>query len=702
MLPSATYGLLGIGWSSSGFARMHGMCMKQLRLIARSPVHLTSETNVSLMQRLGMQELGAHFELMTTNALAYHRQLEDDLRSEDIMCRPIYVSWYRQLLQDMQTSRTAFMTAPEHFPSDLRSTHACEFCDQTFDDVRSLRIHQRKSHGEDLPEDWNRSQITLETVRMHAADGMPTCAYCLFKFANWRNLYEHLLQSRCKILTAHATYAALPAGTSAVQPWVQNSDLIQSIRTSGLGVLRRSSSSLQELQHHCCLCRQWFVHPDYAASHYKKTHGVLWEALGNRVRALVRPISLSAACSYCGKVPTRKAKHRCPVLTQAYFALLVDERRAGGCPADESRNQLLSESLPSALSDAERTDRADGYKGPAKTRDTSTREESLSKAMKGEIHDGVNSPREPVGARASASQSPAKVSMMSLPTPPSTTASPASTLTPQQQLLPNAATATPSGKGKTKKGKQGKGQGKGQKGGSDPSQTTSGSSHQDNVISAMGRLCLRHEDAIAVQRANQGYVWWLRTAGPESIVPSLARVSAAWNRKKDEEGIQDHPLRIVMLSTLLEVMIERAQAAVEPSRLEASAQAGLILNQGDEPFWPFLRWNPARHIEEVMSSEEMRPRKHSRLMRKLNQIRDTINPENILRCHGYRSISENMTGDTWRLLLEIETVGEEAQNLHAWLRRMINCTAWKLIGGRFRRERLGRSPLANRLAELLG
>ena len=70
----------------------------------------------------------------------------------------------------------------------------------------------------------------------------------------------------------------------------------------------------------------------------------------------------------------------------------------------------------------------------------------------------------------------------------------------------------------------------------------------------MGRLCLRHEDAIAVQRANQGYVWWLRTAGPESIVPSLARVSAAWNRKKDEEGVQDHPLRIVMLSTLLEAV----------------------------------------------------------------------------------------------------------------------------------------------------
>ena len=140
------------------------------------------------------------------------------------MCRPIYVSWYRQLLHDMQACRMLSMPDCEHLPPDLPSVHACEFCDQTFDDVRSLRIHQRKSHREDLPEDWNRCQVTLETVRMHAVDGMPTCAYCLFKFANWRNLYEHLLQSRCKILASHATSTALPAGAPAAQPWVQDSE----------------------------------------------------------------------------------------------------------------------------------------------------------------------------------------------------------------------------------------------------------------------------------------------------------------------------------------------------------------------------------------------------------------------------------------------------------------------------------------------
>ncbi|CAE7677410.1 unnamed protein product, partial [Symbiodinium microadriaticum] len=91
---------------------------------------------------------------MTSNALAYHQQLVEDLSSEDVMCRPVYVSWYSQLLKDLYTGRMMSPTDCEHLSPDLPSVHACEFCDQTFDDVRSLRIHQRKSHRDDLPEDW--------------------------------------------------------------------------------------------------------------------------------------------------------------------------------------------------------------------------------------------------------------------------------------------------------------------------------------------------------------------------------------------------------------------------------------------------------------------------------------------------------------------------------------------------------------------
>ena len=42
LLPSTCY-VAGGGWSQQGYARMPGMCMRQLRLIARSPMHLTEE-----------------------------------------------------------------------------------------------------------------------------------------------------------------------------------------------------------------------------------------------------------------------------------------------------------------------------------------------------------------------------------------------------------------------------------------------------------------------------------------------------------------------------------------------------------------------------------------------------------------------------------------------------------------------------------
>eukprot|EP00439_Symbiodinium_sp_Y106_P066429 s1533_g10.t2 len=147
----------------------------------------------------------------------------------------------------------------------------------------------------------------------------------------------------------------------------------------------------------------------------------------------------------------------------------------------------------------------------------------------------------------------------------------------------------------------------------------------------------------------------------ESIVQSLAQVSRAWNQEK-ETAPPKYPLRIMLLSALLEVTIERAEAAVKPDRKDATVEAGLILDREEEPFWPFLRWNPDKREEEILSGEEMRPLEHSRLIRKLNHIRDTIHPENVLRCHGHHQITEQMQAETYRLVLEVETAAGSVAN----------------------------------------
>ena len=121
--------------------------------------------------------------------------------------------------------------------------------------------------------------------------------------------------------------------------------------------------------------------------------------------------------------------------------------------------------------------------------DTFTREESLSKAMRGETHNEATSHKE----------LPAKVPMMSSPTPPSTTASPANTMTPQHQQHQNATSTTPSGKGKPKKGKQNKGQGKGPKGNSDPSQTLRLPSGQRHLSDGAPVFAPRRRDCSAAR-----------------------------------------------------------------------------------------------------------------------------------------------------------------------------------------------------------
>ncbi|CAE7678843.1 unnamed protein product, partial [Symbiodinium sp. CCMP2592] len=316
--------------------------------------------------------------------------------------------------------------------------------------------------------------------------------------------------------------------------------------------------------------------------------------------------------------------------------------------------------------------------------DSSAKEEGQQKALK-----------------ATAKLAPKVEPAMTASTAATPTGSQSSQPLPSLPPAPSTADQDTQQKGKNK-GKKDKGKGKGKtpkNGNNGPSQTSS--NQQANLVSAIGRLCLRHEDAIAIQQANQGYIFFLRTTGPESIIQPLARVSQAWNQAKETE-IPRHPLRIVLLSTLLEATIERVEAAVKPDKRDATIQTGLVINQGGELYWPYIQWNQEQRTEEVISTDQVRPLEHARLLRRLNHLRDSITPENILRCHGHHKIAENLETEVYRLVLEVETVGEEAQNIHEWLRLLVNCTAWKLIGGRFRRGRLGRSPLAKRLGELLG
>ena len=73
----------------------------------------------------------------------------------------------------------------------------------------------------------------------------------------------------------------------------------------------------------------------------------------------------------------------------------------------------------------------------------------------------------------------------------------------------------------------------------------------------------------------------------------------------------------------------------------------------------------------------------------------------ILRFHGLRPLSMEMEGDQYLTVLEISQSSREAMQVLADLRDLTNNSIWKLIGARFRRDRIQRSPLATRIAEMI-
>ena len=117
------------------------------------------------------------------------------------------------------------------------------------------------------------------------------------------------------------------------------------------------------------------------------------------------------------------------------------------------------------------------------------------------------------------------------------------------------------------------------------------------------------------------------------------------------------------------------------------------------PSWVYLDYNLSEK-KEVMD-QRIPPIDQDRLMRRLKAIQEHTHGEMIFRFHGLRPLAMEMEGDQYLMVLEISQSSREALQVLSDLRDLTNNSVWKLIGARFRRGRIQRSPLAARIAEMI-
>ena len=354
----AAYGLTAVGLDQVSAQKLHSGIMRQLRLVARSPSHISHIPNAQLLQQLQLQDpltwLDDHCRLRVS-------------RSQDLVGRlqPAVVhQWWTVL-------RTTF-SLYQHPPPDagvltevtqiLRIRSACPVCGQYFPSKHALKVHIGKQHPDQQPRHEPNPTIKnqrRDDYRRYAKGGKPQCRFCLKKFSGWPQFMGHFHQNACPRMQTFPVQSAAPADPEPVITPTDTGATVEcphqtqppvSIQTRACaptgaevtealaepdpvplfhrpdlqelakqGDVKQLGAAIRQckLMNHCPECFQWVTKPSYLSRHAVKMHA--------SVRALQKPVEqwaqqrggLTKPCQWCGEANfTRHSLHlkSCPVL----------------------------------------------------------------------------------------------------------------------------------------------------------------------------------------------------------------------------------------------------------------------------------------------------------------------------------------------------------------------------------------------------
>ena len=346
---SLCYGQHAIGYSSEVLRRMEASDARWVRAIARSPVHLTRESNRALRGRLRLKTISELQHKLLRG------RIKKSLDANAVECFRTHLCTLTELMTVLAAESQSGLLRVE-----VAKPIACHVCGQYFSNMKHLLSHQARAHAS-LPKPGKSLPDAMEYGR-HAVDGMPQCRHCLALFTRVEALKKHIRRS-CPVLymkehtqthpasagTSHAASSQLGVSSDPVPredhpepalPLIQQTAFRQLLASGWKNVLRNPSFR-NSLSQYCAVCGQW-LDMDGVKQHYRLSHANAWlhkfEA-SSRCNGL--GLTVVSPCLYCGRCVKEPRTHinRCPCLFQASVAelLLRQDRRVQddrGGPAD--------------------------------------------------------------------------------------------------------------------------------------------------------------------------------------------------------------------------------------------------------------------------------------------------------------------------------------------------------------------------------
>ena len=384
---SQTYGLVAVGLSAAGLRKLHIQTLKHVRAFAKSPRHITRETDKDLLLRLGLDNPHDTLLKQLDGMIARHR---GGHRLPSFGLEAL-LEWLEQLRRDLgslgQGTRLASVSQPatrqassernvEAAPSatlvplpDDTPMYACQVCGQHFPTLHQVKTHEGRFHKQFAP------QRDLTNKASYSLDGLPTCRFCKQAFVRWTSLQRHIRLNRCPGLrvasgtdpvnTGRARDQEAPSDASALPPRsglavdgrVEVWTLDKPPTESALHPVLHWSSVLalahprrwedivklpgvvDYLRQHCGLCGQWIAKTNGVRKHLRVCHRADWERHVKRIEHWARSWSkvITRPCPVCAAnvVDIRQHGGSCVVMQQAALVQLC----LSGCKADERRLQ---------------------------------------------------------------------------------------------------------------------------------------------------------------------------------------------------------------------------------------------------------------------------------------------------------------------------------------------------------------------------
>ncbi|CAE7432271.1 unnamed protein product [Symbiodinium sp. CCMP2592] len=220
---------------------------------------------------------------------------------------------------------------------------------------------------------------------------------------------------------------------------------------------------------------------------------------------------------------------------------------------------------------------------------------------------------------------------------------------------------------------------------------------RDPLIYSLARVVLQQEQEINLLKQDTSLVLWFSPGG-DSILGHLYRTALEFKKKQAAEptwGMAHMPLKQVMALSMFRELKDRHHKVLNTKEL---LQRALEMGWRDAQGWHFQQWNPKlKHLELDKSRPQL---SDVDMSNNLEVLTEHVKKDVVHRFHCTRRLTETMDSKaTFKLDLSVRN--KHAEEIWDILIELQGCCVFQLIGLGYRRERLGKGPLYQKIQEQL-